>query len=432
MKLSWLLAAAILSLGWALHQHAQAGWQQASRERARLLDQARDLELEVTEAMRDRERLAKVSDRERARREAEVRVLAARLIGFSREAREREQRGEPEDPDARAKEFELLSEIDHLSIGQLELLVAELQACEEMDFDHRRMMIGFTMLRLTGENPEAALAVCLKVADSDLGSMGSFLARGSLREWATEDPQAALAWLEQHEESLPRLDEEQALQAAIAGTALADPALALRLIAERGSSFQEPATREVTAAVGEGPARDALWDELDRGDPVLRSTFLDAAVASFREQDADRTLEWIRRRNFSDDDEARIARQLDPPARLGDTDDWLDWAGGRLEGRELTRLGERLLTPWVREDHAAAGSWLAELDEPDPMRGEYVAIFSGLVAPHDAAAAARWVETLPPGDARRRAERQVLRSWQNQDPDAAARYARENGLESAE
>lgn len=426
MRISLLLALCILLLGWVFLGRARESLDRAERHHEVLLEQAAALEIEGAGTRTPaKDCAAKVSDRERTRHESEVRVLAARLIGYAREARERERRGEGDDPEAQAKVLELLSGLGDLSVGQLELLVSELQACEEMDATDRKTMIGAALLTLIDEDPEAALELCVKVsADSRLGSMGDFLSSKSLAKWAAEDPQEALAWIDEHRDSHPDLADDRALRGAIAGVVHADPVLALQLAGDQDEALRSESVQALVESVATGEARDALWDELDGADPGLRAEFLVATAQRLGEGDFEEAVDWIERRGFSDGEEAEIAAHLTLRQRLDDAGSWLEWTGERLEGAELERVTGTHMERWVETDTRAAGEWLTELPDDSPVRVEAVATYARIVAPYDAVAAAQWAETLPPGEQRENLIKQVEQSWSELDPEAAMIWAK--------
>jgi hypothetical protein len=118
----------------------------------------------------------------------------------------------------------------------------------------RRNMVGFSIMMLANDQPEAAVAIYTESSDiKGLGEMGSHVVTTALGKWAEKDPLAAMEWVRKNSETHADLITEETKSAILAGAAKQDPKLALGMVEDLGIKEERK--------VGEGLARSARTSE---------------------------------------------------------------------------------------------------------------------------------------------------------------------------
>jgi len=176
---------------------------------------------------------------------------------------------------------------------------------------------------------------------------------------------------------------------------------ALRRVAEKSPG--NPVLEQIRAAyLNELPRRLKLWT-FDEVTPLLDD-----------ELTAEEKL--VTARNLS------TFSDLDSPER------WAGWfakIGGEMDKQHPLR---KYLRSWSIADYLAVGQWLDQY--PDgPVRNELVLEHADRIRDPLPEEAARRALALPASPQREEVLKAIHSSWQAKDPEAAARFARENGLE---
>ena len=217
---------------------------------------------------------------ERANHEADAKLAAKEFIAFAKEMEAMEKKGGPRDEATQKRIMDLLDRMMSLNAGQLKIFIAEIRAATDLKDETRQGLIGFSIMTLANDHPQAALA--LFTESSDLfkkNGMGGHVISSSLARWAKDDPAAALAWVRENGEKFPDLITDDAKRGLVAGAATNDPKLAFKLIGELGlkdtrdvsgiiQAAKTPAERSATlaalrdhlATISDEKARDEISD----------------------------------------------------------------------------------------------------------------------------------------------------------------------------
>lgn len=183
----------------------------------------------------------------------------------------------------------------------------------------------------------------------------------ALSQWSSRDPAGALAWLQAHQGESGS-SQDYLLASMIRGSAMKDPAFALKLLMEAPDSPERLGSMEFVsrAWLDEGfeSAADKLAGIPDSED-ALRQRAIRQLVEHAAVDEVDAVREWSG--ELSSIDERRMATaavaarlsRVDPVAAASWADDLDD-----TEARSLA-YGE-IATRWARVDPLAAGGWLAE------------------------------------------------------------------------
>jgi hypothetical protein len=127
-------------------------------------------------------------------------------------------------------------------------------------------------------------------------------------------------------------------------------------------------------------------------------------------------------------EKVRLANELTCFTTKADTGRWVEWMSGNLPEEHLAEPVRKLIGEWTEQDYVAAGKWLATA--PDgPAKVAAVEAYARAVARYEPHVAGQWAMTLPPGAARNATLRAVHQNWPADDPEGAAGFAHEHGLE---
>ena len=127
-------------------------------------------------------------------------------------------------------------------------------------------------------------------------------------------------------------------------------------------------------------------------------------------------------------EKVRLANELTYFTTKADTGRWVEWMSGNLPEELFAEPVRKLIGEWTEQDYVAAGKWLATA--PDgPAKVAAVEAYARAVARYESQVAGQWAMTLPPGTARNATLRAVHQNWPADDPEGAAAFAREHGLE---
>jgi hypothetical protein len=219
---------------------------------------------------------------------------------------------------------------------------------------------------------------------------GRFAAE-AMKQFAGQDPNAALTWLESHAASLPEGD--KAWPAALAAIAETDPARALREAGTRGI------VRETTAAMV--PALTtvesrALWTQavLAFDDPERRSRRWTALV-----EEQTRTSGWAATFDIVDHElppEARTPQNLTKIAEASLRENPADFAAKlkSLAPATTAELMPAFIAQWTQRDYNGAATWLRQVPADAPWRDAAVARFVTTITSIDPDAAGTWAATI--------------------------------------
>lgn len=434
MKASLLLTALILAaaglLGW--RQHGQLTHVRETHRAA--LAEARALGLAADDIAAGKLPLPAKRARENAAdRSAAAKAFAAELIAFAAEVKARQEDGDAMDAPMQKRIAELLVTLGEFDPAQIKILIAELRACDTLDRDMRRGVLGLAIMTLAERQPESALA--LFTESSDLveaeGMMEHVLAQ-SIEKLAETNPNAALEWLRANGKKFPDLIGENTRLAVVAGAAKLDPKLALGLADEldlvddnRAPQVAGRLAAAATTAEERSTLLAALRAVTEKSDLV--SATLTSLASGLASDGFDDASAWLATARLDDVERESFLNGLGQHAMGEDTGKWLDWMGDKLPpDKQASKIGQ-IVSQWTTRDHQAAGEWIRQTAD-GPVKEAAVASYAETVAPYEPATAAQWALTLPAGERRRALIREINREWKKKDEAAAADFAREHDL----
>ena len=435
MKISIAFSALILviaaGLGWQNHQQLDS----TRQHHAKLVAEAATLGMTLDPSHPADP--VRVTKRERENREADAKQAAVEFIAFAKEMEAIEKKGSPPDEATRKKIMEFMDRMMSLDASQLKILIAEVRADNSLKDETRNNLIGFSIMTLANDHPQAALA--LFTESSDLfkdNNMSEHVVSSSLSKWAKDDPLAALDWVRKNGEKFPELVTDDAKRGLVSGAATNDPKLAFQLLGELGlkdttqaisgimSAAKTPQERTATLAA----LRDhlaALPDEKARTEAATKA--MAGLTRGLAQEGFASATQWIDRANLSPDELGGIAGGLNYSAKSGESGQWIEWLGDTLPPDKSDKSIRNMVRNWTENDYQAAGKWLATA--PDgPAKNTSIRSYAETVSKYEPETAAQWALTLPPGKDRDATLKKIHDNWPKDDAAAKEAFAKEHGI----
>ncbi|MES2922972.1 MAG: hypothetical protein V4819_15560 [Verrucomicrobiota bacterium] len=432
IAVSLLILAAAASLGWHDHQRLTS----VRESHAKLIAEAAQLGISVDP--KNSADPVRVTKRERENREAEAKQAAADFIAFAKEMEVIEKKGGSPDEATQKKIMEFMDRMMSLDSAQLKILIAEVRAAKDLKDETRQGLIGFSIMTLSNDHPQAALALFTEASDIFEGEgMGKHVISSSLTKWAKDDPQAALEWVRKNGGKFPDLVDDDAKRGLLTGAAASDPKLAFSFIKELGLKNTAQAISAIVNVAKTPEERTATLKALGEHLATLtpdkaRDDMVNGAVVSLSRNAAQEGFEagskWIESAGFTPDQLAALAGGgFSHSVKSEETGKWIEWMGKTLPADKADTGISNMVKNWTREDYQAAGKWLAATPD-SPVKNVSVRAYADTVSRYDPVTAAQWAMTLPPGKERDDSLKNIHENWPKDDEAAKEAFANEHGI----
>jgi hypothetical protein len=436
MKISIALAILILVLaaafGWNDHERLAS----VRTSHAALVAEAAALGISIDPTHPDGRPLV-TRRAEREDKQAIAKDVAARFIAFAKEVEVMQKKGEPPDEAMQKRIMEFMDLMMSLDTSQLKTVIAEVRAAGDLKDETRQGIIGFSIMTMANDHPQAALA--LFTESSDLfkdNQTGNSVVSMALGHWAKDDPLGALDWVRKNGEKFPDLVTDDAKKAVISGAAAQDPKLALQLIGELKLKDSGEAISRIAAAAKTPEQRSAALAAIrehtasltnsDERENLTEAAF-DVLARSAAKDGFQAGSQWISNASLSPKELGDISGSLTYVVKSAETGQWIEWLGEKLPKDKADKSIQNMVRNWTRNDYRAAGIWLASA--PDgPTKQAAVRSYAETVAPYDPQTATQWALTLPAGGTRTRTLKRIHQQWPKDDAAGAAAFARDHGL----
>ncbi len=431
IAVSILILAAAASLGWHDHQRLTT----VRGNHAKLVAEAARLGISVDP--NNPSDPVRITKRERENREAEAKQAAVEFIAFAKEMEAIEKKGGPPDEATQKKIVDFMDRMMALDSAQLKILIAEVRAAKDLKDETRQGLIGFSIMTLSSDHPQAALALFTESSDlfKDNG-MGNHVVSSSLAKWAKEDPLAALEWVRKNGEKFPDLVNDDAKRGRISGTAAQDPALAFKLVGELGFKDGSQAISSIMRAAQTPEERTATFAAYrvhlasltdDKARSALSTPAISALGGNLGREGFQSATAWIETAKLSDEELQGVASGLNHSVKSAETGQWVEWIGEKLPPDKADRNIRNMVRNWVENDYQAAGKWLAATPD-SPAKNISVRSYAETVARYEPETAAQWAMTLPPGADRDTTLKKIHDNWPKENEDAKEAFAIEHGI----
>jgi hypothetical protein len=382
----------------------------------------------------------RITKRERENREADAKLAAAEFIAFAKEMEAMQEEGGTPDEAMQKRILEIIDRMMSLDPAQLKILIAEVRAARDLKDETRQNLIGFSIMTLSNDHPQAALA--LFTESSDLfkeNGMGAQVVSSSLAKWAKEDPLAALEWVKKNSTKFPDLITDEAKRGLISGTAAQDPRLAFKLIGELGQQGSGQAISSIVSAAKTPEERTAtlvalrehlatLPDEKSRNAAAGPAISAIASLArGVAQQGFAAGTQWITKANLTPTELESFASGLPGSIKGDENGKWIEWLGEKLPPKGADQNINNLVRSWTRNDYQAAGKWLSTAAD-GPTKNTAIRSYAVTIAEYEPATAAQWALTLPPGKDRDETLNNIYQNWPKDDPAAKEAFKQEHGI----
>jgi hypothetical protein len=380
----------------------------------------------------------RITKRERENKDADAKLAAAEFIAFAKEMEAIEKKGGQPDEAQKKRSMAIIDRMMSLDPAQLKSLVAEIRATKDLKDETRQGIIGFSIMTLSNDHPQAALA--LFTESSDLfkeNGMGTDVVSSSLAMWAKDDPMAALEWMKTNSAKFPDLITDDTKRGLIAGTAIQDPKLAFKLIIELGIKEASRSIASIIRSAKTLDERTATFNALREHlatlpDENARTEAADNGVRNFAsnlvEGGFEANTQWLAAANFTPAELESFASGLYGSIKGDENGKWIEWLGEKLPANKAAENIENLVRNWTRNDYQAAGKWLSTSTE-GPTKNTAIRSYAQTVAEYEPASAAQWAMTLPPGKDRDETLKYIYQNWPENDSTARAAFKQEHGIE---
>lgn len=330
-------------------------------------------------------------------------------------------------------------ELMELSPANMRKVLAELRLNSALSEDTKAKVIGFSILFVAGDHPEAALRLFEESKDLlGSGAMASHVVGSALHSWAEMNPVAAIQWLKRNETPPSGMSLEEMQHAVLGGAAKNDPMMAFRLLDDIGMAESSDACEVIASSLADTQAgREALLSAMrgyisdmknQHAARNISSAVMEAVARGVGKNSFETVSQWLDGESLPDSDLASFAEGLSWFSTGKETGAWLDWMAQRMPEEKLQEPVESLVGDWVEEDYLAAGKWLREV--PDgPIKIPAVKAYAEAVAAYDPEIAIEWAMTIGDPQARRTTLKAIHDNWPTEDEEGAARFAAQHGLE---
>lgn len=380
-----------------------------------------------------------ITKRERENNGANAKAVATEFIAFAREMEAMQKESGSPDEAGKKRMFEMMERVMALDSAGLKILIAEVRATKDLKDETRQELIGFAIMTLSNDHPQAALALFTESADLLNGEgMSNHFISSSLAKWAKDDPLAALEWVRKNSAKFPDLITDEAKGGLISGAALQDPKLAFKLIGELGIKEVNSAVSEIIRAAKTPEQRTATLNALrdhvanlpdeDSKEQLSKTALTNLGIKVVHEG-FEAGSKWAIA-NLTPTELEAFAGGVRHFSNSGDIGRWIEWIGEKLPaGKGDNKIGN-IVRSWTSQDYQAAGKWLTTT--PDgPTKNTAIRSYAETVSPYQPETAAQWAMTLPPGNDRDQTLKTIHNNWPKDDPadkEAAAVFAKEHGI----
>jgi hypothetical protein len=357
---------------------------------------------------------------------------------------ERQKNGNVGDDDQAMQKrmLEMMDRISALDGTSIKSFIAEVRSTTEIKEDMKEGLIGFSIMMLASDHPQAALAIYTETADVLKNkNMKEQAIASALAQWAKQSPDAALEWVRKNGEAHPDVVTERAKLGIINGTALGNPKLAFKLIDELKLSDPGDAINQMINSAKTPKDRTALLESMrgyyetiadsEKRERLQSNGILNLAMGAAGDG-FEPASKWLESANLSAKDLENLgAGGMHVYNMKGDdTGKWITWISEKVPGDQSKNGIRNMMQTWAQQDYKAAGLWLDQAPA-GPAKNESIRAYAETVAKYEPEAASQWADILPPGKDKDVTIRRIYDNWPKKDDAskaAAAAYAEKHGI----
>lgn len=432
MKAPLVVTGVVLAIGFllAFWQHSNVGTLEKELDDLQSEAVRRGIPLKVSASAARRSRGAE--DRNAAHLVDKVTELLERAEMIERAG------GQP-DEELRDQIVQATVELMELSPANMRKVLAGLRSNSKLSEDTKSKVIGFSILFVSGDHPEAALRLFEESKDLlGKGTMSNHVVGSALHSWAEMNPEAAMQWLKRNETPPSGISREEMQHAVLGGAAKHDPVMAFRLLSDMGLEVSTDACEVIASSLADTQeGRESLLKAMrghianldnERASRNISGAVMEAMARGVGKNSFESVSRWLDGESLPESDLASFAEGLSWFSTGEETGEWLDWMAKSMPAETLKDPVEGLVGDWVEEDYLSAGKWLTQL--PDgPIKTPAVKAYAEAVAAYEPEVAIQWAMTIADVDERRATLVAIHDNWPAGDEAGAAKFAAEHGLE---
>ncbi|MDB4429994.1 hypothetical protein N9283_04230 [Akkermansiaceae bacterium] len=360
-----------------------------------------------------------------AARKETIGAFGEKLIAFMNEVREAEKEDGASNIEIQQRGIKLLSELNHFSGSEIELLVERILSEEGIEESSKNELVTMSIMMLSQDEPETALSLFLETKDRMFigGAMDKHFIGTAVASLAKRDPRAAVDWLITNKDAIGELDDGTRVQ--ILEGAAGNMNGAFDIIDELGFENKSRAFGVIGSRVTAESLPDFLKVIRAEKDPLASNNAFSSLAKSPFAQNIEKATSLLEGGKLSSQESRLFLDGLDYHSLKEGTSQWLDWMADG--GKKYSDMSESLIRDWTRNDYRAAGEWVNSVDE-GPKRDRAKAAYARTLAEHEPAGAAVWAESLPKGAQQNKVRAEIYRYWKKSDPAAASAYGQKHGL----
>lgn len=340
-------------------------------------------------------RLAERKDK-RIRKEAVV-TFSEEITSYMKEMKEARKNGNGNDPAMQERGMDLFLQLTEFSGGEVKYLIDLIMADSTLEEQSKSEMVMGSLMFLSNEQPEIALAILLEtkgkiLKDKNISNHVTGIALGKL---AAGDPLTALNWMKDHQDDLGGIDDDLRREV-LSGAAQKDLLGAFSLMREMKFEKTEKPYWALVQNVTTENANIYLAGVrgLD-ADPKELEKALGALTDSPLWKDHAAAATWIEQAELTDEESKSIMNGLHYHSAKEEISSWLDWLDEK-DTPEYAGKSKQLMRQWAYEDFRAAGEWVNGL-EKGARRDEAAYQYASALKDHEPEAAREWAQSLPNG-----------------------------------
>lgn len=355
-----------------------------------------------------------------------VMAFSNTLKAFMKEMKEAQKAGGNNQLEMQHRGMKLMSEMLNFSAADIQLLVDDLMADESIEEESKNELVMMSIMMLSQEQPETALAMILETKERFMKSeqMRTHFLSTAIAQLAKRDPQAALEWMSAHRDAIGEVNDDIRKEVLVAA-ASKDIKAAFRLIGE----MEFDNTSEAFSSIARSTTAESIEDfvagirEHETDKAATEAGFNGLASSPFV-GDAEKAIAFLNEGKLTPDEQKIFLDGLGYYTLKKDTGQWLNWMA---EKKKMDSNGKKIIREWTRSDFKAVGEWINALEKGKP-RDEAVVTHAGTLAEHEPQAADVWAESLSPGPLQNDLRKDIYRQIRRKDQAAAAAYAKKHGI----
>ncbi|MGB0775499.1 MAG: hypothetical protein ACPGUY_06605, partial [Akkermansiaceae bacterium] len=254
------------------------------------------------------------------------------------------------------------------------------------------------------------------------GKYGNQLVSTVATEWARQNPQEAFTWAG----TLPENLQAAAYSTIISQMAGRDPkqATTLAMTLEAGAVRSQILGDIASSWARTSPAEALAWSATLEG--TERTETLHEAIGVWSNTSPAEAAGYLDQIS-NQENIAPYLREVASRWAAQQPADAAEWVIGQNEGAGRSEAMSHVMWNWGRQDAHAAGQWLSTQPEGENRDGAIIG-FSKAITTQEPAIATEWANNISDENMRQRMTGYALGQWNQQSPEAAQKWAEQNGV----